>query len=177
MAVRAVFLDRDGVVNEVVRRNGVPVSPVDFRELRIRPGIRECIRELKNNGWMVLIVTNQPDIARGGLDPDELEKMHGYIRASLEVDDIIVCPHDTADGCRCRKPRPGMLEDGAARYGIDLSGSFMAGDQQKDMAAGRAAGCRTILVDAPYNRGVQSDFTVADPGNISRVVLGKDRRA
>jgi len=155
----AVFLDRDGVINQVVFRNNAPSSPWTVEEFVFCEGVRAAVRQLKAAGLPVFVVTNQPDIARKNLDPRVAEKMTAILRQTLPIDDIRVCPHDNADNCPCRKPRPGMLISLAAQWHIDLKQSFFVGDSWKDMAAGREVGCTAILLQRPYNVGTDADRT------------------
>jgi D-glycero-D-manno-heptose 1,7-bisphosphate phosphatase len=108
------------------------------------------LRLLKNLGFLLLVVTNQPDVARGTQTLDTIHALHQAMRESLPLDDFLVCPHDDRDGCRCRKPLPGLLLEAQARYGIDLGRSFLVGDRWRDIDAGHAAGCRTVLLDHNY---------------------------
>jgi D-glycero-D-manno-heptose 1,7-bisphosphate phosphatase len=165
----AVFLDRDGVVNRVVPRGEVVGSPRSLGELVLVDGAAEAVARLRAAGYLVFVVTNQPDLARGLLDPSDHERIMDGVRAAVGPDELVACPHDDADGCGCRKPRPGMLTALASRWGVALERSYMVGDGWKDMAAGRAAGCRTVLVRAPYNGGVDAD-AVAD-GLVAAVEL------
>jgi D-glycero-D-manno-heptose 1,7-bisphosphate phosphatase len=148
--VRAVFLDRDGVINRAVVREGRPYPPASAAELEIVPGARECLESLKAVGFVLVVVTNQPDLARGTQTTEQVEEIHAALRAALPLDDVLVCPHDDSDGCACRKPKPGLLFEAAARHGIAMEGSYMIGDRWRDIDAGAAAGCRTILIDAGY---------------------------
>jgi D-glycero-D-manno-heptose 1,7-bisphosphate phosphatase len=156
----AIFLDRDGVLNEVVWRDGAPVSPRRASEFRVAAGAGEAVRRLKAAGWLVFVVTNQPDLARGTLAQGEHERMLELLAGAVPVDDVAVCPHDDADACGCRKPKPGMLEALAARHGVALGRSVVVGDSWKDVEAGRRAGCRTILLRRAYNDGVEADRVV-----------------
>lgn len=144
----AVFLDRDGILNELVERDGRPVSPRFPADFRIRCGAADAVHALRRAGLPVFVVTNQPDVARGHLTAAALDAMSALLRAAVPIDDLAVCPHDDVDGCGCRKPKPGMLLELAKRWNVDLEGSYMVGDSWRDVEAGRAAGCRTILVSA-----------------------------
>lgn len=157
---RAVFLDRDGVVNKVILKDGKPYSPKKFDEFVFNDGIKEVVHKMKELGYRVFVVSNQPDIARGEISQDILDLMTQKMRFGLPVDNVYICPHDDHHDCLCRKPKPGMLIQAAEDWKIDLSSSFMIGDTWKDMEAGKAAGCKTILLEAPYNQDVQSDFRV-----------------
>ena len=149
-----VFLDRDGILNKTKIRNGRPCSPRTLNEFELEKDINESLESLREDGFLLIVVTNQPDIARGKMSRRVLEDMTERIYSTMPVDAIWICEHDDADGCACRKPKPGMLLEAAQRWGIDCSRSFMIGDGWKDMEAGLAAGCTTILLDRPYNRGV-----------------------
>lgn len=147
---RAVFLDRDGVINRAVVRDGRPYPPDSLEQMEILPGVPEALAALRAAGFLLVVATNQPDVARGTQRRDVIDAMHAHLMATLPIDDVRVCAHDSGDGCRCRKPRPGMLEDSAREAGIDLRRSFMVGDRWRDIDAGRAAGCTTIFIDYGY---------------------------
>lgn len=147
MPTRAIFLDRDGVINANIVRNGRPFAPTTLEEFRLLPGVLEAIQRLKKAGFLVIVTTNQPDVPNGITPRATVDAMHTRIRANLPVDDIKTCFHTDADHCECRKPKPGMLLQAAAEYAIDLPRSWMIGDRWKDVEAGRAAGCSTIFID------------------------------
>ena len=148
---RAVFLDRDGVINRAFVRDGKPFPPPTPQELEILPGVPEALRELKANGFKLLLVTNQPDVGRGKLSLQTLDAMHEDLLAHLPLDDILVCCHTDQDKCDCRKPMPGMIIEAARKHNIDLAASFMVGDRWRDIDAGYNAGCKTILIDYGYS--------------------------
>jgi D-glycero-D-manno-heptose 1,7-bisphosphate phosphatase len=147
VVTRAVFLDRDGVLSANVERDGRPVAPRSLDDFRILPGVEDATKRLKELGFVLVVATNQPDIRTGHLAKATLEAMHSELRRRLPLDDIKVCAHVDADACHCRKPRPGMILDAARERGIDLKQSIMVGDRWRDIEAGQAAGCLTILVD------------------------------
>ncbi len=147
MTARAVFLDRDGVLNAAVVREGRPHPPATVEELAILPGVPGALADLKRAGFLLLVVTNQPDVARGTTARAEVDAIHGALRAALPLDGVYCCCHDEADRCGCRKPAPGLLLDAARAWDVDLSRSFMVGDRWRDTEAGAAAGCRTVFVD------------------------------
>jgi len=159
---RAIFLDRDGVVNKVIVDNEKPLSPRKFDEFELLPMVAEAIDLFKEIGYLNIIITNQPDIARGRMNSEELEKMHKLIRESLSIDDILVCSHDDGDKCHCRKPKPGMLLDAASKWNIDLKKSYLIGDTWKDMEAAKSVGCKFFLIDMPYNRDIKNEHRVKD---------------
>lgn len=168
---RAVFLDRDGVINQVVMRGGFPHSPRTREEFVLNEETADVVQLFKYRGYVTIVVTNQPDIANGKLRHEDLDWMLDQVRQRCRVDDILVCPHDDGDACSCRKPLPGMILSGAQKWGIDLGKSFMIGDTWKDRDAARAACCRFILIDAPYNQTVECDYRVAGLRNAGRLVL------
>ncbi len=144
----AVFLDRDGVLNRAILRNGKSHPPAALSELQILPDAPRALAALKAAGWLLLGVTNQPDVARGSQRRDVVEAINAALLAALPVQEILVCYHDDPDGCTCRKPLPGLLVQAAAKYGIDLRSSVMIGDRWKDIEAGRRAGCRAVLIES-----------------------------
>jgi D-glycero-D-manno-heptose 1,7-bisphosphate phosphatase len=147
---RGVFLDRDGVLNRACVVDGVPHPPASLIELVILPGVIESCSRLRMAGFKLIMVTNQPDIARRSQTRRVVDQINEAICVQVGLDDVRVCPHDSPDDCQCRKPRPGMLLDAARGHDIDLQASFMVGDRDGDIAAGRAAGCRTVFVDHQY---------------------------
>lgn len=147
----AVFLDRDGVLNAATARHGRPHPPASIAEVAMLPGAAEACRALRDAGLVLVVVTNQPDIARGTTTAAAVAALNEAIVGGLGVAEVCVCPHDDADGCRCRKPRPGMLLDAADRLGLDLARSTMVGDRWRDVAAGRAAGTATVWVDRGWD--------------------------
>lgn len=146
----AVFLDRDGVLNRSEVRNGKPYAPLKIEDFRLLPGVIGAVRAIKQAGFLVIVVTNQPDIGNGSVDPGVVDAMHEKLRRKVAVDDIRVCPHSQNAGCECRKPKPGMLLQAARDWGIDLRRSVMIGDRWSDIVAGQAAGCYTIFLDRAY---------------------------
>jgi D-glycero-D-manno-heptose 1,7-bisphosphate phosphatase len=152
---RAVFLDRDGVLNRSVYRNGVTSPPNSLDDFELLPGVREAVVRLKGAGYLLVVVTNQPDIARGTQDVSVVDAMNATVQRELGVDAILVCPHDDVDECACRKPKPGMLLEAMKRFDIDRDRSFMVGDRWRDVVAGQAAGCRTVQVGS-MEEGAQS---------------------
>ncbi len=160
---RAVFLDRDGVLNRAIVRDGKPHPPSSPDQLEVLPGVPAACAALRGEGFLLIVVTNQPDVARGTQRWPVVEAINEALRARVPLDDIWVCCHDDPDGCLCRKPRPGLLLAAARDWGIDLAGSFMVGDRCKDIEAGGRAGCRTVLIDCDYSetRRCSPDKTAA----------------
>jgi D-glycero-D-manno-heptose 1,7-bisphosphate phosphatase len=145
---RAVFLDRDGVLNEVFMRNGLPESPPTVHELRVYPDVPDCLHRLRSAGFALVMTTNQPNVARGIQTRETVDAMNNHLAMTLQLDEVRVCYHDDIDSCACRKPKPGLLT--AAPY-YDLANSYMVGDRWRDVDAGRAAGCSTIWIDRGYS--------------------------
>ena len=148
---RAVFLDRDGVLNRPEIRNRKPYAPRRLEDFRLLPRAGESVRALKDAGYLVIVVTNQPDIGNGLTDPAAVQAMHEKLRKRVPVDEVRICPHRQDADCPCRKPRPGMLLSAAADWDIDLHDSFLVGDRDGDIVAGRTAGCYTILINRRYS--------------------------
>jgi D-glycero-D-manno-heptose 1,7-bisphosphate phosphatase len=160
---RAVFLDRDGVLNRTVVRAGVPYPPASAAELELLPGVPEALALLTRYDLLLIVVTNQPDVARGTQTHAAVEAINQLLVAQLPLQAIYTCYHDNADRCDCRKPQPGLLLQAADAYAINLGQSFMVGDRWSDIVAGQAAGCRTFLLDQPYSQRQRCapDYTVA----------------
>lgn len=151
---RAIFLDRDGVINEPPLTGRYITSP---RDLRLMPGVGRALRQLRDDGFLLIVVTNQRCVALGLLSTQMLDQIHRHLRRVLSLngaplDAVYCCPHDDADACDCRKPNPGMLRRAAREHQIDLHGSWMIGDSERDLLAGQAAGCRTVL----FARGAEA---------------------
>ena len=143
---KAIFIDRDGVINQLVSRDGGKYSPRLVTDFQIFPYVPDAIKQIRETGYLVVVVTNQPDISRGLLKPNVLDEMHQLLRALCQVDAIYVCPHDDSDNCMCRKPLPGMLLQAALDLSIDLETSWIIGDRTSDIDAGLAAGVKTVFV-------------------------------
>ena len=147
---RAVFLDRDGVLNRAIVRDGRPYPPANVDELEILPGVEEALAALRAAGFLLIVVTNQPDVARGVTTREAVEEINAALGAALPIDEFRTCFHDNGFGCDCRKPKPGALLAAAAFHDIDLSESYIVGDRWRDTEAGQRAGCKTILIDYRY---------------------------
>jgi len=144
---KAVFVDRDGVLNRSLLRNGKLLPPASADELELLPGVAEACAALRAAGFLLIVVTNQPDVARGTQNRQTVAAIHAVIREKVPLDDIRVCYHDDDDGCECRKPKPGLLLQAAKDWDIDIRCSFLVGDRWKDIAAARNAGCRAVQVE------------------------------
>ncbi len=151
MRGRAAFLDRDGVINRAIVRGARPYPPSSLQELEILPGVVEALDLLRAAGFRLIVVTNQPDVARGTTTRAVVDEINASLMALLPLDAIRTCFHDSNDGCACRKPRPGLLLEAATEFNIELRDSWMVGDRWRDVEAGRAAGCRTIFIDYGYD--------------------------
>ena len=173
---RAVFLDRDGVINRAVVRDGKPYPPATLSAVEILPGVREAMLALHQQGFMIVVVTNQPDVARGKTPREQVEAINAFLQKELPIDDFRTCFHDSGDGCHCRKPLPGALLDAAKVHTIDLGASYMVGDRWRDTEAGAKAGCTTILVDYNYSekRPEMVDFRVTSLTEAAAIILGKE---
>jgi len=161
---RAVFLDRDGVINRAPVRLGKPYAPGVLAEMEILPGVADALEQLHRASFLLIVVTNQPDVARGTQTRDVVEAMHAFLQATFPLTEIIACYED-GDLCPDRKPNPGMLLKAAAQHDIDLSTSFMVGDRWRDVEAGRRAGCQTVFLDYQYEEqrpDPPATFTCAD---------------
>jgi len=147
---KAIFLDRDGVLNEAFIKEGLPTSPKTFEELKILPDVKEAIIRLKKLNFICLVVTNQPDVARGKINKKTVIKINNFLKNEIELDDFFVCYHDDIDNCNCRKPKPGLLLEASKKWNVDFKKSFMIGDRWRDIQSGEKAGCKTIYLDYNY---------------------------
>jgi D-glycero-D-manno-heptose 1,7-bisphosphate phosphatase len=150
-SAHAVFIDRDGVLNDTPVVDGVPHPPADPDELRILPGVVQALQILGDQKLLRIVVTNQPDVARGTQSKQMIDRIHDRLRRELPIEAIYACFHDNADNCACRKPLPGLIFAAQKDYDIDLARSFMVGDRWSDVVAGEAAGCATFLVSRSYS--------------------------
>lgn len=178
----AVFLDRDGVINELVLdpRDDRPESPLHAADVRLIEGARDAVAALRGAGFLLVGASNQPAAAKGKATTDELREVHERVVELLgdaALDDWRYCLHRAQDGCACRKPKPGLVLDAAADHGIDLASSWMVGDADTDVEAGRAAGVRTVLVEHPESAhrrtgNAQPDATVRNLEEAAAFILG-----
>ena len=148
---RAVFLDRDGVINRALVRDGKPYPPAAAGDVEVLPGVPEALQRLKAAGYLLVVVTNQPDVARGTQSRAAVEAIHARLGSELPIDEFRCCYHDESDGCDCRKPKPGLLLDAAGIRRVNLRASVMVGDRWRDVEAGRQAGCATVFIDNAYS--------------------------
>lgn len=172
----AVFLDRDGVLNESAVRDGVPVPPSTVAEFRLLAGVAEACARLRAAGYVLVVVTNQPDVARGTQSRRTVERMHDVLSREVRLDDIRVCFHDDADDCSCRKPRPGLVLGAATDLQLDLSRSFLVGDRWRDVECARRAGVRAIHVHRHAEKEPnRADTVVADlPSAVDHILAPVD---
>lgn len=156
---RAVFLDRDGVINKTVLHEGfkLPTSPFSLEELEIFPWVPEALALIKEMGFLRILVSNQPDVRKKNVAPQTWWGIQKRV-IDLGFDDIYLCLHITEDNCNCKKPKPGMLLAAAERRNLNLPSCYMVGDTAVDINAAKSAGCKSILVEASYNQGVESDY-------------------
>lgn len=175
----AVFLDRDGVLNRVFERGGVTHPPASVEQFELLPGAADAVRRLHAAGFVLVVATNQPDVARGIQTRERVEAIHRCLRAELSMLEVLACFHDDDAECACRKPKPGMLLEAAERWRIDFQQSFLVGDRWSDVRAGQAAGCRTILVETPYSgrSRCQPDRCVRDLAEAAEWILTQLREA
>jgi len=176
---RAVFFDRDGVINDTIDRGdqyavlGKKVrftAPFSYEEFHMKDGVAEAILSVRHAGFLCILVTNQPDVAYKLLPMVEYERIMAVV-ATLPWDDVFVCMHGRYDACECKKPKPGMILAAAEKHGIDLPSSCMVGDTKSDMEAGIAAGTKTVLIDCQYNRDVVSDHRIAHIRELSELFI------
>ena len=175
---RAVFLDRDGVINRALVRDGKPYPAASLEEFQLLPGVAEACAKLKSAGFLLVVATNQPDVGRGTLSRDAVETIHRFMRQRLPLDQVEVCYHPGKgkSDCDCRKPLPGMLLRAARALGVDLAKSWMVGDRWRDIDCGHAAGCRTILIGRGYEEDLRQhpDYRVGSLLEATEIILKID---
>jgi D-glycero-D-manno-heptose 1,7-bisphosphate phosphatase len=173
-----VFLDRDGVLNRVVvGEDGIPHPPASTADVELLQGVDGACAALRAMGHMLVIVTNQPDVARGTQSREVVEGINKLVCDRLGIDHVRVCYHDDRDGCACRKPQPGLIVDAAKELGIDREASFMIGERSRDIEAGKRAGCLTVLVGDGYGESLVSkpDAKVASLADAATWIHGLSR--
>lgn len=148
---RAVFLDRDGVINTAILKNNRPYPPASLSELRVLPGVSSALEKLRSWDFEIVVITNQPDIARGVVNKALVDEINNALTSLLGIKYFYVCPHDDGDNCDCRKPKPGLIIGAAADLRINLAESFVVGDRWRDISAGQAAGCTCFFIDYSYD--------------------------
>jgi D-glycero-D-manno-heptose 1,7-bisphosphate phosphatase len=175
---KAVFLDRDGVLNAPEIRNGRTYAPTSIDAFRILPGAIEAVQKLHDAGYFTIVVTNQPDLTTGKVDAQTVAAFHQCLQAAMPLDDIMICPHVNEDNCECRKPKPGLLIQAAEKHEIDLAQSFLVGDLWRDIDAAHAAGCTSYFVDYGYDEPLRQEpnYIVRDLLEASRLIITQNKR-
>ena len=153
---RAVFLDRDGVLIRAIVRNGKPYSARTPEQIEILEGVSAACIQLSELGYLLIMITNQPEIARGSVARAFVDESNRRIADSLRLTDVRMCAHDDIDGCECRKPLPGLITQAAKDHAVDLASSIVVGDRWRDIEAGRRAGCKTVFVEHGYEEPLPS---------------------
>lgn len=170
---RAIFLDRDGVINKVIVKKKKPYPPRNIIDLELIDGVPEALQRLREAGFLLIVVTNQPDVARGSLSKKDVDDINNSLLKTLPIDEFKVCFHDDHDKCTCRKPAAGALLAAAEKYRINLGLSYMIGDRWRDIEAGKNAGCRTFFIDYGYDekRPAGFDYLVAGLPEATQIIL------
>ena len=148
---RAVFLDRDGVINRSIVVRGVPTPPTNIQNVEILEGVKEAIELMRGHGLIPIVITNQPDVARGKVSQNRVEKINSFIGSTVNIEEFYTCFHDDLDKCECRKPAPGLIFQASMKLGVDIPNSYLVGDRWKDIEAGQKAGCKTFFIDYSYS--------------------------
>ncbi|HNR70609.1 MAG TPA: HAD-IIIA family hydrolase [Verrucomicrobiota bacterium] len=155
-----VFIERDGILNRVRIERRHQVSPLTLEDFQVNQEAAPLLRQLKAAGLLLIATTNQPGLSRGDQSRRELDRMHDLLRRVFPLDDILVCPHEAADQCPCRKPKPGLLLEAAFKWQVDLDQSFVVSDKWPDAEMARAAGCTSLLLQSPWLGDARRDFTL-----------------
>src|SRR6266851_9252645 len=159
---RAVFIERDAILNEVRTVPKHQIAPLTLEEFKVIESAQAQLKKLKTAGFVLIVTTNQPGLSRGYQSRRDLDRMHDLLRRSFPLDDLLVCPHDETDRCPCRKPKPGLLVEAAFTWHVDLDRSFVISDKWQDAEAARTAGCTSLLLQSPWVRTVHRDFVLPD---------------
>lgn len=169
---KALFLDRDGVLNKSVVVDGKPYPPKDLNSLELTDGIQDVLKRFKDHGFLLIVVTNQPDVSKGKTTKEKVEEINQYLANELNLDDVYTCFHDDQHNCNCRKPKPGMLHQANEKYNIDFNNSILVGDRWKDIKAGNEVGCRTIFIDYGYHESGECnpDYIIESPASILKII-------
>src|SRR5690349_14024096 len=168
---RAVFIERDAILNEVRTGLKQQISPLTMEEFKVIDAAAPTLRKLKAAGFVLIATTNQPGLSRGYQSRRDLDRMHDVLRRTFPLDDIMVCPHDEADHCPCRKPRPGLLIEAAFKWHLNLDHSFVISNKWQDAEAARTAGCTSLLLKSPWVGQVHHDFVMRDIDAIVEKIL------
>ena len=170
----AVFLDRDGVVNLAYTRSGKPYPPKDLSQLVILPDVEESVKKLTKYGFVIVVVTNQPDISNGNSNYEIVNALHKKITLLTGIENFYVCPHIDSDNCKCRKPKPGLLLKAAEDLNLDVKKSYMVGDRWRDVGAGQSAGCKNFFIDYNYSekKPIEPFITVSSLLQATEIILG-----
>jgi len=169
--IKAIFLDRDGVLNDPVIIRGKPYPPDTLNDLIIPNHLERCLIELKEKSFLLIMITNQPDVARGKTKKENVKAINNYLKQKLNLDDVFCCYHDDNDNCKCRKPKPGMILSAVDKWKINLKKSFLIGDRWKDIESGKSVGLRTFLIDHNYDeKFVEPDYKVKDFREIIKII-------
>ena len=157
---KAIFIERDGILNHCKIENGMQIQPAFAVDFRIKTEAVEPLMRLKDAGFLIIVITNQPGISRGYVFWQELELMHKRLKESFPIDDIYVCPHDETDECGCMKPKPGLFIDAIYKWKILLRDSFVISDKWQDANVARALGITSVMINSPFLHNCRHDFLV-----------------
>ena len=176
---KAIFWDRDGIINQITVKNGKSLSPRKFSKFKVYPFIHDLLSEIEKMGYINLIFTNQPDISRGLMEPEELNLMHNFLLNNYPISKIYSCPHSNEDNCLCRKPLPGMIFSGIKDFSLDTQKCYVVGDRITDIIAGSLGGIDNLyLLKKSYSLGCYDYVKLPKYHDISDVrelitILGK----
>ena len=167
----AIFFERDGILNECRVERGQQIAPRTLEDFRVNAAAREPLQKLKDAGFVLLAITNQPGISRGYLSRRELDLMHVVLKNKLPLDEILMCTHDEMDHCPCRKPSPGLIREAGFKHHLDLERSFVVSDKWQDAQAAHNAGCTSILIESPWIGKGHHDFVLPNLNAIAEKIL------
>lgn len=169
---KCFFFDRDGVLNKSIIKDGKPYAPLLFDKFKLYSSAEKVITDLKQKGYIAIVITNQPDINRKKLKISEFKKMNIFLKKKINIDDIFFCPHTPSENCSCRKPKINLFKMAAKKYNISLKNSYMVGDRKIDIIAGKSAGCKTIYIKKKYKEGspTEQNYSIRNLKEILKIV-------
>ncbi len=170
MLNKAIFFDRDGVLNKLVKRDGGYYSPLYFKNFQINDEAKSITNDLKKLNYLNIVISNQPEIARNRMKLSELEMMTEHLKKEIFIDDIFYCTHDDNSNCLCRKPKTGLFLDAQKKWNIDLQESFFVGDTWRDLDAGKKMDLKTIILENNCNYDLKCDIKIKKLNDLLSII-------
>ena len=172
MKNKCLFLDRDGIINVPLVKKNKPFAPTEISQFRLYKNLNKTLNYIKKLNYLIIIITNQPELSKGNLNKKTLDQMHEIIYSTFPIDDIFVCKCQESSSCKCYKPKPKMLYDAKIKHNIDLKKSYFVGDTYRDVYCASNAGCYSILLKKRYNYEMisKADYVIEKFGQIKKIL-------